>query len=86
MEIEYRVFLEEEGFLFLQSLKKSEQRQILAEIRRLRQDPFREGDFAASDSRGRPITGVLVGIHCILYWVDHGEKEIKVTEIRHADR
>lgn len=55
-------------------------------VRLLKSDPFQNADFTYPDSKGRSISGLIVGIYCILYWVDHGEKEIKITKIRFADK
>lgn len=84
--MEYEVYLRQEVFEFLRQRRRDERDQLLAVLRQLRKDPFRRGDFSERDRSGRDIKGLVVRRFAILFWTDRAVKEVKVTEIRYADR
>ncbi|MHC1763435.1 MAG: hypothetical protein AB9869_03885 [Verrucomicrobiia bacterium] len=49
-------------------------------------EPHRRGDFTERDKAGREIEVLVLRRYAILYWADHPVKEVKITEVRLADR
>ena len=84
--MEYEVYLRSEVFEFLRHCRRDERDELLALLGRLGRDPYRRGDFTERDRSGRAIEVLVFRRHAILYWTDHAVKELKVTEIRYADR
>jgi hypothetical protein len=60
--------------------------QLLRLLEALGRDPFGRGDFTERDQSGRDIEVLVFRRHAILYWADHPVKEVKVTDLRYADR
>ncbi len=84
--MEYDVYLHRVTFDFLRQLRRDDRKLLLGLLGRLGQDPFQQGDFTMLDLSGRRLEGVIVRRYAVLFWVDHATKEIKVTDIRFADR
>ena len=86
MDFQYHPFFSESAFDFIYSLDDTDSGMIMLEIRLLGNNPSRDSHFTELDDSGREIQGIISGSYCILYWVDHAVKEIKITQIRYADR
>ena len=86
MEFKYNPYFSEPAFDFLYSLEDADSQMVMLEIRFLGNNPSRESHFTELDNTGREIQGIISGNYCIVYWVDHAVKEIKITEIRYADQ
>ena len=86
MDFKYTPFFSEGAFDFLSHLDGSDRKLVLLEIRILGNHPSRDSHFSEQDNKGRDIQGILCSKYCILYWADHAEKEIKITQIRYADK
>jgi hypothetical protein len=84
--MEYDLYLREEAFEFLRGQPQAGREKVLGFLRGLRKDPLRKGDYTEHDKVGRDIEVVVVGHYAILFWADHPVKEIKVVELRLADR
>ncbi len=84
--MEYEVYLRREVFEFLRQRRNEERDLLLTLFRSLGKDPYRRGDFAEMDGTGRAIEVLVFRRYAILYWADHAAKELKVTEVRFADR
>ncbi len=84
--MEYEVYLRREAFEFLRQRHLGDREQLLALLHQLGRDPFRRGDFSERDRSGRAIEGLILRRYAILFWADHAVKEVKVVEIRYADR
>jgi hypothetical protein len=84
--MEYEVYLRREVFEFLRQRRSDDRDQLLALLRALGQDPHRRGDFTERDQTGRDIEVLVFRRYAVLYWADHAVKELKVTEVRFADR
>jgi len=84
--MEYEVYLRREAFEFLRQRHRDDREQILSLLRQLGRDPFRRGEFSEHDRSGRAIEGLILRRYAILFWTDHAVKEVKVIEIRYADR
>lgn len=82
----YAVFLRSEAIDALHSLQPRHRKVVGAFIDSLAMDPFTEGDYNSPDSTGRAIGIKILGAVAISYWADHPVKEIKVIDIRSADR
>ena len=80
------MYLREEAFEFLRGQRPGGREKLLAFLRSLRKDPFRKGDYTERDEMGRDIEVAVVGHYAVLFWADHPVKEIKVVELRLADR
>ena len=84
--MEYEVYLRREVFEFLRQCRAAERELLFRLLRTLGQDPYRRGDFTERDQSGRDIEVVVFRQYAILYWADHAVKELKVIEVRYADR
>lgn len=84
--MEYEVYLRREVFEFLRRCRSDERDQLLTQLEALGRDPYRRGDFTERDQSGRDIEVLIIRRYAILYWPDHAVKELKVTEVRYADR
>ena len=82
----YELYLRREAFEFLRRCRTADRDRLLTLLRTLANDPYRRGDFIERDRGGRAIEGLVFGRYAILYWADHAVKELKVVDIRHADR
>lgn len=72
--------------LELQRPPRKERDAILAFLRVLAGDPFRNGDFEDRDITGRCVQVKVIGRYALTYWADHPANEVKVTKIELADR
>jgi hypothetical protein len=84
--MEYEVYLRREVLEFLRQRRPDERDQLLTLLRGLGRDPYRQGDFTERDRSGRNIEVLVFRRFAILYWADHAVKEMKVTDVRFADR
>lgn len=84
--MEYDVYLRREVFEFLRQCRRDDRDQLLRLLEALGRDPFRRGDFTERDRSGRDIEVLIFRRYAILYWADHPVKEVKVTDLRYADR
>lgn len=84
--MEYEVYLRREAFEFLRQQRNDERDRLLSALQALGRDPYRPGDFTERDQSGRDIEVLIFRQHAVLYWADHAVKELKVIEMRYADR
>jgi len=84
--MEYEVYLRREVLEFLRQRRRDERDQLLTLHWGLGRDPCRRGDFTERDRSGRNIEVLVFRRFAILYWADHAVKEMKVTDVRFADR
>jgi hypothetical protein len=84
--MEYEVYLRTEAFEFLRHRHPDERNRLLRLLHELGQDPYRRGDFAEREQSGRDIEVLIFRRYAISYWADHAVKELKVIDIRFADR
>jgi hypothetical protein len=82
----YKVFLRLEAMDSLRSMSFGQRARISRFLDLLAEDPAQAGDFAEQDETQRPIEIKVVGQFAVTYWADHAVKEVKVTDIRRADR
>jgi mRNA-degrading endonuclease RelE of RelBE toxin-antitoxin system len=82
----YEVFLRAEAIEVLRLLHPRHRKAIGAFIDSLAMNPFLEGDYSSPDATGRAISIKILGAFALSYWADHPAKEIKVIDIRSADR
>lgn len=82
----YRVFVRKEAFEFLSRCRKPERERALRFFDVLAAGPHRTGDYHEKDEAGRQLEVVVEGRVAIVFWADHTVKEIKIVEIRFADR
>jgi hypothetical protein len=82
----YRVFVRKEAFNFLATRRLPERERALRFLDLLANAPHRRGDYSEKDDAGRPLEVVVEGRLAIVFWSDHAAKEVKIVEIRFADR
>jgi len=80
----YSVFVESHIAESSSQMKLRERNQILRLFRKLRNDPFLEGDYVERDTIGRLMQVVIVGESAVVFWADHAVEEIKVIDLRFA--
>jgi len=74
-----------EGVLIrLMQLPRRRQRQIGLLARQLGDHPFAHSDYILPDDSGRPIEHLLMGDFVFSYWLDHGAREVRITDIEDA--
>ncbi len=81
----YAVYLRIEAAELLKAVAAQHRRRIEGYIDSLAGNPFRTGDYAETDSVGRPIQIKILGNFAVAFWADHAVKEIKVVAIVRAD-
>ena len=82
--ISYSVFVESHIAESLSQMKPKERDQILRLLKKLRSNPFLEGDYVERDNIGRLMQVVIVGQNAVVFWADHAVKEVKVIDLRFA--
>lgn len=82
--IAYSVFVESHIAELFPQMKPKERNQILRVLRRLRTNPFFEGDYVERDNIGRLLQVVIVGQSAVVFWADHAVKEVKIIDLRFA--
>jgi mRNA-degrading endonuclease RelE of RelBE toxin-antitoxin system len=82
----YEIFLRSEAIDSLRRLRSSPRKRVSQFIDSLALDPFAEGDYALKDPSDRDIHIKVVGEYAVSFWTDHPAKEIKIIDIRSADR
>jgi len=70
----YSVYVESHIAESVAQMKLKERNQIIRLLRKLRSDPFIEGDYVERDAIGRLTQVVIVGSQAIVFWVDHAVK------------
>ena len=81
----YAVYLRIEAAELLKSIAAQHRREMENFIDSLAGNPFRTGDYAETDSVGRPIQIKILGNFAVAFWANHAVKEIKVVAIVRAD-
>ena len=84
--MDYEVYLRTEAFEFLRHRRGDERNRLLRLLHELGRDPYRRGDFAERELSGREIQVLIFLRYAISYWADHAVKELKVIDIRYADK
>ena len=80
----YSVFVESHIAESFPQMKLKERNQFLRLFRKLRNDPFMEGDYVERDHIGRLLQVLIVGQRAVVFWADHAVKEVKVIDLRFA--
>jgi hypothetical protein len=84
--MEYEVYLRAEAFEFLRRRHGDERSRLLRLLHELGRDPYRRGDFSERDLSGRDVQVLIFQRYAISYWADHAVKELKVIDVRYADK
>jgi hypothetical protein len=82
----YVIFLRAEAMDALRTIRGIQRRQLAAYIDSLATNPVSEGDYAMRDPSGRDIQIKILGTCAVTFWSDHAAKEIKILDIRGADK
>ena len=82
----YKIFLRLEAAEAIRVVRGVQQTQISAFIDSLGNDPSQVGDCTERDESDRQIEIKVIGQYAITFWADHAVKEIKIADIRRADR
>ena len=82
----YKLFLRLEAIEAFKTTRGLQRRQISTFIDGLGSNPDTTGDYTGKDDTDRIIEIKVVGQFAITFWADHATKEIKVVDIRRADR
>ena len=86
MPQDYHLFLRREALEFLKTIPRKDRDGLWKLLDFLEVNPYTEGDFRQKDHTDRYLEGVILGKYAIIFWTDHAVSEVKVTEIRFADR
>lgn len=82
----YEIFLRSEAIEALRGIRGTSRKSIAAFIDSLAFAPSQGGDYSVQDSTGREISIKILDSYAVTYWADHPAREIKITDIRSADR
>ena len=82
----YNVFLRFEAIEALKATGGLQRKQLSTYIDQLGNNPDSAGDYTERDDTDRIIEIKVVGQYAITFWADHAAEEIKVVDIRRADR
>ena len=82
----YKIFLRLEAAETIRVVRGAQRTRISAFIDLLANDPSQLGDYTERDESDRQIEIKVIGQYAITFWADHAVKEIKVADIRRADR
>lgn len=82
----YEIFLRAEATESLRGIRGTARKAVAGLIDSLALDPSATGDYAIQDVTGRVICIKVLGSHAVTFWADHATKEIKIKDIRSADR
>lgn len=71
----------------VRNLKLGERERIVRWMERLILNPHQDGEFVEWEpSTGRRLNATLVGRHALYWWLDGPVNEVKIVDIRLADR
>jgi hypothetical protein len=84
--MDYEVYVRTEAFEFLRHRHTDARNRLLRLFHELGRDPYRRGDFSERDLSGQDIQVLIFRRYAIAYWADHAVKEVKVIDIRYADK
>jgi hypothetical protein len=76
----YESHLSREAVAFVVGLSKRRQRVVFDLADRIARQPSKIGDYQYIDTAGRAIENLRLEGYVFSYWVDHGSKEVRVTE------
>ena len=80
----YRPVFAEGAADFLLQLPKRRQRKVVELVRQLATHPTVRSDYSLPDESGREIEHLMVEDYVFAYWLDHGVREIRITDIDDA--
>jgi hypothetical protein len=70
----------------LRDMKRAQRERVLRWVEQLEIDPSRDGEFTEVDDTARKIQVSIIGSHAIYFWYDGPVNEVKVVDLRPADR
>ncbi len=70
----------------LRAIRGNQRISLVAFIDSLSGDPNKGGDYTERDETGRQLEIKVIGSFAITYWADHAALEVKVVDLRRADR
>lgn len=77
----YESTLSREAVAFVVRLSKKQQRLVLDLADQIARQPFQIGDYPTVDAAGRRVENLLLGGYLFSFWVDHGAREVRISEI-----
>lgn len=69
---------------FLLGLPKRRQRQVIELAQQLAASPHVRADYSLPDESGRTIDHLMIDDYVFAYWLDHGAREVRITDIEDA--
>ena len=82
----YRIFVRMEAAEILRAIRGNQRTSAVAFIDSLSGEPNKTGDYSEQDGTGRQLEIKVIGSFAITYWSDHAAAEVKVVDVRRADR
>jgi len=77
----YESHLSLEAVAFVVAQLKKKQRLVLDLADQIARQPFQIGDLQTLDSAGRAIENLLFEGYYFSFWVDHGSREVRISDI-----
>lgn len=86
MPFPYQIWLRQPCLDYLGTLKAAERLRLISWIENLGSDFNKSGDFTVRSEEDRDWQVAILGLHAIVWWVDHPASEVKIVAVRPADR
>jgi hypothetical protein len=77
----YESTLSREAVALVVLLSKRQQRLVLDLADQIARQPFQIGDYPTVDAVGRRVENLLLQGYLFSFWVDHGAREVRISEI-----
>jgi len=77
----YSSHLSFEAAQLIVGLSRRQQVVVLDLADQIARHPSQIGDYQTSDANGRVIENLLLEGYLFTYWIDHGSREVRITEI-----
>lgn len=86
MPLPYQVWLRQPCLDHLATVKAPTRQRLILWLEALATDVTKEGDFTTHGADGGDWQVAILGLHAVVWWVDHAVCEVKIVAIRPADR
>ena len=77
----YESHLSREAVAFVTGLPRKRQKLVLDLADQIARQPFQIADYQSVDAAGRTIESLRFEEYLFSYWVDHGSREVRISDI-----
>lgn len=83
---EYRLLIAHDVLDFLEAIPKKDRQRLRDRFLQIAAFPGNFADYPEPDSTGRFLDVNVMGKYSILYWWDFADRDVKILQLRLADR